>query len=389
MTNPSNEMKDSLEDEIMSLSIEEVRSELDAQGIGLTSNDDLDSYGIIADELEMEVLSLSHADVKSQLHFSGIDPCTDSELENIFIEMVCRDPNEPSLIDIEQTVEADADATIAVRGGVVGSVAAGRIVVYAHDHTAGQKENGIDIYAFTKYTRSNKNTYINQRPLVRPGDMIVRGDVLIDATIIDIHELNCVARATTHGPEEISADVPNVSNALLCKLDECGVIYVGSEVKPNDILVGKVTPNADEMSAEKKLLHAIFGEKASDFKDASLRVPSDMDGTVIGIQVLTQDGVEKDAGTLQIEREQRHVDLAPGVLKMVKVYLAVNMQQPSKKKLLLQMLRDSEQSKRFAQETVGDDYFMKERMPDSFKELLKEIQSCDLNTQEDKKYGES
>jgi DNA-directed RNA polymerase beta subunit len=145
--------------------------------------------------------------------------------------------------------------------------------------------------------------------------------------------------------------------------------------------VGKVTPKADEMSAEKKLLHAIFGEKASDFKDASLRVPSDMDGTVIGIQVLTQDGVEKDARTLQIEREQRHVDLAPGVLKMVKVYLAVNMQ-PDKKQLL-PTLRESEKPKRVAQEFVGDDYRIEASMPDSFNVLLKEIRSLDINTQKE------
>lgn len=386
MTNPSNEVKpskdnittsDSLEDEIMSLSIEEVRSELDAQGIGLTSNDDLDSYGIIEDKLEMEVLSLSHADVKKQLHCSGIDPCTDNELENIFIEMVYRGAGDPLLIDIDQSVEVDAGVTIAVRGGVVGSVAAGRIVVCADDHMAGQKETGIDIYAFTKYARSNQDTYINQRPLVKPGDIIVRGDLLIDTTIIDVQELNCVARATKYGAEEISADVPNVSEGLLSKLDECGVIYVGSEVKPNDILVGKVTPRG-EISAEEKLLRAIFGEKASDGKDASLRVPLDMDGTVIDVQILTQDGAEMG------------YDLAPGVLKMVKVYLAVNMhagsivpKQKPYKKQLLKMLRASEQPKRFTQEIVGDDYNTKTSMPDSFNVLLKEIRSLDINTQKE------
>jgi DNA-directed RNA polymerase subunit beta len=124
-------------------------------------------------------------------------------------------------------------------------------------------------------------------------------------TTIHIEELNCVARDTKLGPEEISADIPNVSEGLLSKLDESGVVYVGAEVKPNDILVGKVTPKGEtQLTPEEKLLRAIFGEKASDVKDTSLRVPPGMDGTVIDVRVFTRDGVEKDARALQVEREE-------------------------------------------------------------------------------------
>ncbi len=249
---------------------------------------------------------------------------------------------------MERTVAVDSGATVvAVRGGVVDSVDAGRIVVRANDDEAAQGETGVDIYTLTKYTRSNQNTCMNQRPLVKPGDIIARGDVLGDGpstdmgelalgqnmliafmpwngynfedsiliservvqedrfTTIHIEELNCVARDTKLGPEEISADIPNVSEGLLSKLDESGVVYVGAEVKPNDILVGKVTPKGEtQLTPEEKLLRAIFGEKASDVKDTSLRVPPGMDGTVIDVRVFTRDGVEKDARALQVEREE-------------------------------------------------------------------------------------
>jgi DNA-directed RNA polymerase subunit beta len=205
----------------------------------------------------------------------------------------------------------------------------------------------VDIYNLTKYTRSNQNTCINQRPLVNPGDVIARGDVLADGpstdmgelalgqnmlvafmpwngynfedsiliservveddryTTIHIEELSCVARDTKLGSEEITADIPNVSEGLLSKLDESGIVYVGAEVKPNDILVGKVTPKGEtQLTPEEKLLRAIFGEKASDVKDSSLRVPSGVNGTVIGVQVFTRDGVEKDKRALEIEDEQ-------------------------------------------------------------------------------------
>ena len=236
---------------------------------------------------------------------------------------------------------------VARRGGVVDSVDAGRIVVRVDDEETIAGEPGVDIYNLTKYTRSNQNTCINQRPLVAPGNVVARGDVLADGpstdlgelalgqnlrvafmpwngynfedsiliservvqedrfTTIHIEELTCVARDTKLGPEEISGDIPNVGEGALGKLDESGIVYIGAEVKPGDILVGKVTPKGEtQLTPEEKLLRAIFGEKASDVKDTSLRVPSGMDGTVIDVQVFTRDGVEKDARALQIEGEQ-------------------------------------------------------------------------------------
>ncbi len=248
---------------------------------------------------------------------------------------------------IERIVAVDSGAAVvAERGGVVDSVDASRIVVRVSDEEAQAGSVGVDIYTLTKYTRSNQNTCINQRPLVKPGDVIAVGDVLADGpstdmgelalgqnmliafmpwngynfedsvliservvqedrfTTIHIEELTCVARDTKLGSEEITADIPNVSEGLLSKLDEAGVVYVGAEVKPNDILVGKVTPKGEsQLTPEEKLLRAIFGEKASDVKDTSLRVPSGMDGTVIDVRVFTRDGVEKDSRALEIEKE--------------------------------------------------------------------------------------
>ncbi len=249
---------------------------------------------------------------------------------------------------IERTVAIDSGVTVvARRGGVVDSVDAGRIVVRVSDDEAAAGEAGVDIYNLIKYTRSNQNTCINQRPLVKPGDAIQRGDVLADGpstdmgelalgqnlmvafmpwngynfedsiliserlvqedrlTTIHIEELTCVARDTKLGSEEISSDIPNVGESALSKLDESGIVYIGAEVKPGDILVGKVTPKGEtQLTPEEKLLRAIFGEKASDVKDTSLRVPSGMDGTVIDVQVFTRDGVEKDKRSLEIEEDQ-------------------------------------------------------------------------------------
>ena len=249
---------------------------------------------------------------------------------------------------IERTVAIDSGVTVVGnRGGVVDSVDAGRIVVRVNDDETVAGEPGVDIYNLTKYTRSNQNTCINQKPLVSLGDVVARGDVLADGpstdmgelalgqnlriafmpwngynfedsiliservvqedrfTTIHIEELTCVARDTKLGPEEISGDIPNVGEGALGKLDESGIVYIGAEVKPGDILVGKVTPKGEtQLTPEEKLLRAIFGEKASDVKDTSLRVPSGMDGTVIDVQVFTRDGVEKDARALQIEDEQ-------------------------------------------------------------------------------------
>ena len=246
---------------------------------------------------------------------------------------------------MERIVAQDSGVTvIATRGGTVDSVDAARIVVRVNDDEAVPGEPGVDIYTLTKYTRSNQNTCINQQPLAKPGDVIARGDVLADGpatdlgelalgqnmlvafmpwngynfedsiliservvveeryTSIHIEELVCVARDTKLGPEEISADIPNVSESALSKLDESGIVYVGAEVKSGDILVGKVTPKGEtQLTPEEKLLRAIFGEKASDVKDTSQRVPSGMNGTVIDVQVFTRDGVEKDTRAQQIE----------------------------------------------------------------------------------------
>jgi len=249
---------------------------------------------------------------------------------------------------IERTVARDSGVTVsALRGGIVDSVDASRIVVRVDDEETVAGEPGVDIYNLTKYTRSNQNTCINQKPLVSPNDRISVGDALADGpstdlgelalgqnmlvafmpwngynfedsiliservvqedryTSIHIEELTCVARDTKLGPEEISADIPNVSEGALSKLDESGIVYIGAEVQPGDILVGKVTPKGEtQLTPEEKLLRAIFGEKASDVKDTSLRVPSGMNGTVIDVQVFTRDGVEKDARALEIERAE-------------------------------------------------------------------------------------
>ena len=249
---------------------------------------------------------------------------------------------------MERAIARDSHAAlIANRGGTVDSVDAGRIVVRVNDNETTSDEAGVDIYNLTKYTRSNQNTCINQRPLVKVGDVIAKNDVLADGpstdlgelalgqnmliafmpwngynfedsilisdrvveedrfTTIHIEELTCITRDTKLGAEEITADIPNVSESLLGKLDESGIVYVGAEIKPNDILVGKVTPKGEtQLSPEEKLLRAIFGEKASDVKDTSLRVPSGIEGTVIDVRVYTRDGIDKDERSLDIEREQ-------------------------------------------------------------------------------------
>ena len=246
---------------------------------------------------------------------------------------------------MERVVAVDSGAALtAWRGGWVDRVDASRIVVRVNDEEAEAGESGIDIYTLTKYTRSNQNTCINQRPLVKPGDVIARGDVLADGpstdlgelalgqdllvafmpwngynfedsiliservveedrfTTIHIEELTCVARDTKLGSEEITADIPNVSEGLLAKLDEAGIVYIGAEVRSNDILVGKVTPKGEtQLTPEEKLLRAIFGEKASDVKDTSLRVPSGTEGTIIDVRVFTRDGIKKDQRALSIE----------------------------------------------------------------------------------------
>ena len=250
---------------------------------------------------------------------------------------------------IERAVARDSGVTVnARRGGDIVQIDAGRIVVKVNENEiTDAADAGVDIYNLIKYTRSNQNTCINQRPLVNVGDVIARGDVLADGpstdigelalgqnmliafmpwngynfedsillservveedryTTIHIEELTCVARDTKLGPEEISADIPNVSEQALNRLDESGVVYIGAEVRAGDIMVGKVTPKGEsQLTPEEKLLRAIFGEKASDVKDSSLRVPPGMDGTVIDVQVFTRDGIEKDKRARQIEENE-------------------------------------------------------------------------------------
>jgi len=246
---------------------------------------------------------------------------------------------------LESVVARDSGVcVVAKNNGVVETVDASRVVVRVTDKKA---DSAADIYNLIKYTRSNQNTCINQRPIVRVGDSVKRGDVLADGPSIDngelalgqniriafmpwngynfedsilisekvaredrftsihIQEIVCVARDTKLGSEEITADIPNVGEGSLNKLDECGIVYVGAEVAPGDILVGKITPKGEtQLSPEEKLLRAIFGEKASDVKDTSQR--SSSKGTVIGVEVFTRDGVEKDERTQAIEQD--HLD---------------------------------------------------------------------------------
>ncbi|MCH9698963.1 MAG: DNA-directed RNA polymerase subunit beta [Gammaproteobacteria bacterium] len=246
---------------------------------------------------------------------------------------------------MERAVATNSGVTvIARRGGSVVNVDAGRIVVRVDQDERGENEPGVDIYDLVKYTRSNQNTCINQKPLVKPGDDVRSGDVMADGpstdygelalgqnlkvafmpwngynfedsiliseqvvkedrfTTIHIEEKSCVARDTKLGREEITSDIPNVSEEALAKLDHSGIVYIGAEVKPGDILVGKVSPKGEsQLSPEEKLLRAIFGEKASDVKDTSLRVPFGVVGTVIDVKIFTRDGVEKDARALEIE----------------------------------------------------------------------------------------
>jgi DNA-directed RNA polymerase subunit beta len=249
---------------------------------------------------------------------------------------------------MERNVARDSGVcVIADRGGFIDSVDAGRIVVRVADDETEAGEAGVDIYNLTKFTRSNQNTCINQRPLVTPGDSIAAGDILADGpscdmgelalgqnmriafmpwngynyedsilvservvqedrfTSVHIQELTCIARDTKLGPEEVTCDIPNVGEGALSKLDESGIVYIGAEVGAGDILVGKVTPKGEtQLTPEEKLLRAIFGEKASDVKDTSQRVPTSVKGTVIDVQVFTRDGVEKDQRAKDIERSQ-------------------------------------------------------------------------------------
>ena len=249
---------------------------------------------------------------------------------------------------LERVVARDSGVCVtALRGGVIETVDAARIVVRVNKNETESGEAGVDIYDLVKYTRSNQNTCINQRPLVREGDTIAKNDVLADGpsvdtgelalgqnmriafmtwngynfedsiliservvkedrfTTIHIQELTCIARDTKLGSEEVTCDIPNVGEGALGKLDESGIVYIGAEVAAGDILVGKVTPKGEtQLTPEEKLLRAIFGEKASDVKDTSLRVPSSANGTVIDVRIFTRDGLEKDKRAKDIEQQE-------------------------------------------------------------------------------------
>jgi DNA-directed RNA polymerase subunit beta len=245
---------------------------------------------------------------------------------------------------IERTVAVDSGTAVqARRGGVVDYIDASRIVVRVNDNETVAGEVGVDIYNLTKYTRSNQNTNINQRPIVKVGDHIAVGDVIADGastdlgelalgqnmlvafmpwngfnyedsiliservvgddryTSIHIEELSVVARDTKLGAEEITRDISSLGEGQLSRLDDSGIVYIGAEVEAGDVLVGKVTPKGEtQLTPEEKLLRAIFGEKASDVKDTSLRVPSGISGTVIDVQVFTREGLERDKRAQQI-----------------------------------------------------------------------------------------
>src|ERR1700760_4111016 len=257
----------------------------------------------------------------------------------------CLRPEKPVVgTGIERTVAVDSGTTVqALRGGVGDYVDAGRMGIGVNDDEAVAGDVGVDIYNLIKYTRSNQNTNINQRPIAKVGDKVSRGDVLADGastdlgelalgqnmlvafmpwngynfedsilisekvvaddryTSIHIEELNVVARDTKLGPEEITRDISNLAEVQLGRLDESGIVYIGAEVEAGDVLVGKVTPKGEtQLTPEEKLLRAIFGEKASDVKDTSLRVPSGMSGTVIDVQVFTREGIQRDKRAQQI-----------------------------------------------------------------------------------------
>ena len=251
----------------------------------------------------------------------------------------CLRPEKPFVgTGIERTAAVDSGTVVtAHRGGIVDYIDASRIVIRVHDEEAREGEIGVDIYSLIKYTRSNQNTNINQRPLVQVGDVIARGDVIADGastdmgelalgqnmlvafmpwngynfedsilinekvvaedryTSIHIEELSVVARDTKLGPEEITRDISNLAERQLGRLDDSGIIAIGAEVESGDVLVGKVTPKGEtQLTPEEKLLRAIFGEKASDVKDTSLKVPSGMSGVVIDVHVFTREGIERD-----------------------------------------------------------------------------------------------
>ncbi len=249
---------------------------------------------------------------------------------------------------MEQVVARDSGATVvAARSGMVESVDSTRIVIKADDPSGAYADTGVDIYSLVKYQRSNQNTCINQRPIARVGDHVSEGDVVADGpsteigelalgrnllvalmpwggynfedsiliservvkediyTSVHIEEFECVSRDTKLGPEEITRDIPNAGDEALKDLDESGVIRIGAEVKSGDVLVGKITPKGEtQLSPEEKLLRAIFGEKAGEVRDSSLKVPPGVEGTVISVRIFSRKGMNKDERTMLIESQE-------------------------------------------------------------------------------------
>ena len=249
---------------------------------------------------------------------------------------------------MEQVVARDSGATVvAARDGTVESVDSTRIVIKADEHSGAYADTGVDIYSLVKYQRSNQNTCINQRPIAHVGDHVSEGDVVADGpsteigelalgrnllvalmpwggynfedsiliservvkediyTSVHIEEFECVSRDTKLGPEEITRDIPNAGDEALKDLDESGVIRIGAEVKPGDVLVGKITPKGEtQLSPEEKLLRAIFGEKAGEVRDSSLKVPPGVEGTVISVRIFSRKGMNKDERTKLIENQE-------------------------------------------------------------------------------------
>ncbi|MEF2914370.1 MAG: DNA-directed RNA polymerase subunit beta, partial [Succinivibrio sp.] len=307
---------------------------------------------------------------------------------------------------------------IAKRGGVVQHVDGGRIVIRVNiDEIEGDSDAGIDIYNLIKYTRSNQNTCINQRPCVGLNEQVKAGDVIADGsstdmgelalgqnmriafmpwngynyedsilvservaakdrlTTIHIEEMTCVARDTKLGPEEITADIPNVGENALSKLDEAGIVYVGAEVVGGDILVGKVTPKGEtQLTPEEKLLRAIFGEKASEVKDSSLRLPNGETGTVVDVQIFTREGVEKDKRAKEIEEmhinqakkdlDEEFAFLTQGLMHQVRVHLVKNG--------MTQQQVDSLSDEQLLEQNLSDD--KAQRQLEAFAERLKSFE---------------
>ena len=338
---------------------------------------------------------------------------------------------------MERAVAVDSGVSIiAKRGGIVEHVDGARIVVKVNlDEIEGDHDAGIDIYNLIKYTRSNQNTCINQRPCVSLNEKVKAGDVIADGsstdmgelalgqnmriafmpwngynyedsilvservaakdrlTTVHIQELSCVSRDTKLGPEEITADIPNVGEAALSKLDEAGIVYVGAEVVGGDILVGKVTPKGEtQLTPEEKLLRAIFGEKASEVKDSSLRVPNDVSGTVVDVQIFTREGVEKDKRAKEIEEmhinqakkdlDEEFLFLSNGLMRQIRAHLVKHGMSQEKvdaladKELLSQHLKDDKAQRQLEEFGVKLEEFAKE-YKDKFEAERKKITEGD------------